>query len=146
VRLAPSPAEHFREDGVLNIHVIAGAIVAMSAALLAQSQPAPESSQSGAAPGAMVHFEGCAYEQQDGFILSDTRDLSKPPNALESEAKATGPVYKLEGADKEGLTPFRGKRVAVVGRIQPGAGDQPGALKITSIREVMGQCEAPAFR
>jgi hypothetical protein len=126
--------------------VIAGAIVAMSAGLFAQSQPAPESSQTGAAPGTMVHFEGCAYEQQDGFILSDTRDLSRPPNALEAETKTAGPVYKLESSDKEQLLQLRGKRVAVVGRIQPGAGNQQGTLNVTSIREVMGWCEPPAFR
>jgi hypothetical protein len=127
-------------------------------------QPAP------GAPGAIqrgnVTFSGCLYREDqftsfkpdparaadgDQFVLADAKSQDPAPTATGTTGTAGAPAriattFKIEQVPAERLKTLVGKRVEVVGRVdpEPAAPGRMAELEASQIREVEGGAACPA--
>ena len=124
-------------------------------------QPAP------GAPGAIqrgnVTFTGCLYREDqftsykpdpartaagDQFVLADAKSGDPSPAAPRATGTtgATATTYKIEKVPADRLKTLVGKRVEVVGRVdpEPAAPGRMSELEASQIREVEGGVACPA--
>jgi hypothetical protein len=125
-------------------------------------QPAP------GAPGAIqrgnVTFTGCLYREDqftsfkpdparaadgDQFVLADAKSQDPAPPGATGTTGTTGTIattYKIEQVPADRLKALVGKRVEVVGRVdpEPVAPGRMSELEASQIREVDGGAACPA--
>ena len=166
--------------------VLASAFTAATAAQAppaGQSSPAQQPRSSAAQATTSTTLSGCLYREEqvpgrkpnvaeragilEDYILADASmaGTQKGPQGLTGNTPPSGNMYNVEGPADERLKALVGKRVEVVGKIDPegGPGASPGKpredrglgpdkinlpeFEATSIREVSGTCPAtPAPR
>jgi hypothetical protein len=144
-------------------------------------QPSQAQQPRAAVPSQAMTLSGCLYREEqvagrtpnpaervgilEDYILADASIAAstKGPQGLTGNMPPSGNQYKVEGIADETLKRHVGKRVEVVGKIDPEGGTLPGKpradrgigpdkislpdIEATSIREVAGTCPAtPAPR
>ena len=169
-------------------YAIAGTLSLVFAGALGAQEPRPQNPQtppstpSTTAQSAEKKLTGCLYREdqvpgrkpnvaeragvmEDYILVENTAAGATTPSATGTSGStasgASGKMYKVEGPADEKLKALVGKRVEVMGRVNPEAGAKPGQatpdrnigpdqvslseINATSIREVSGTCPtAPA--
>ena len=163
--------------------LVSGVSATVAAQAPPPAQPSERTPASASQATASTTLSGCLYREEqvpgrkpnpveragilEDYILADASVAStqKGPQGLTGNTPASGNMYKVEGPSDERLKALVGKRVEVMGKIDPegGPGASPGKpredrgigpdkinlpeFEATSIREISGTCPAtPAAR
>jgi hypothetical protein len=130
--------------------IVSAAVLCLGASLASQtpSNAAQESraTTTASTSGPNLHLEGCVFPERaltsatpvpvpagsvDRYVLTNTKIIAG------SDA-TEGSMFKLDEVAQDRLRDLSGKRVGVTGRSE-GASDG-AALRVTSIREIVGTC------